>query len=399
MKRSIFGKRRGTQKRLGKGSELIDRLKDRKGGSGTFIIDDVYCKYYLDDLSKPIVITFHGLILRPLTHQEAGDKLFSPWGYEYVKKLGLNVISFAPVESTNWYRSPEFHDFLGDLGNMLQSYEKVLGYGGSMGGYGVSAFADVLHMTNILLLAPISTLNRQLAPFETRFYKYRKYNWADSFHDGAATNCKGYILYDPIYDLDRSHAVRYKNLTELKVPGMGHSTPEFFNAFGILKWISESFLLKGTIDKESFYKLVRHRREILSYYNWLLSDQNTHLTEKRKEVITKYKNAFIGSDKEKIFNELDIGQKEKALYILADALDRAGNTALSDKVLSEERSVSSIIEQYDELADILRETAQLFERRGEIDDAVYLLELAQILRPQGNVIRQKLLSLQRRQML
>lgn len=122
-----------------------------------FIIDDIYCKYYLFDVTKPLVITF-GSANSYVSMSQINDDI-SPWGFDFVKKEKLNVISFTCIDSNCWYRSQKFYNFLKLFSQQLDVFPERLGYSGSMGGYGVSTFANVLKMDKILLFNPISTLN------------------------------------------------------------------------------------------------------------------------------------------------------------------------------------------------------------------------------------------------
>jgi hypothetical protein len=266
----------------------------------TFIIDNIYCKYHISDLTKPLVITFASKNAYLTLSQVEMDE--SPWGFSFVKKEGLNVISFACINSDSWYRSQKFMIFLELFSKRLSIFPERLGYGGSMGGYGVSAYANVLNMNRILLLNPISTLNELLVPFETRFVKSRQeLDWKYGCIDGAKANSKGYIVYDPIYSLDKQHADRYKkNLSHLKVPGVGHSMPKHLLDLGILKWLFKNFVM-NTLKIEEFHQKVRKRRLLPQYYEWMCSKHNRHITDLRKKIILKYKKINIDNNSSSIF--------------------------------------------------------------------------------------------------
>ena len=255
------------------------------------------CSYYISDYRKNMIITFNAALpkKRIPTFNDIIEYGRKPWGYEYVKKLGYNVISFMPIGKLNWYRNKAFHRYLEKLGKELARYPaQVYGYGGSMGGYGVSAFSEALSMDKMLIMNPFSTLSRELVPEETRFVrKAEELNWGESYHDGAVTNVPGYIIYDPIFHLDNVQAKRYKSLRHFKLPGVGHRIPVHLQKLGMLGWISRSFFETGTIDEKRFYEEARRRREYEGYYKWMKSEKNTHLTEKRRDVIEKYQRELI----------------------------------------------------------------------------------------------------------
>ena len=286
-------------------NKLTGGLENQVSVEGQFCIEDVYCRYSLKDFSLPLIITFSPLGEGENKYESYGEryiqiqkKEYLPWGYKYVKSLGFNIISFSPLMEDNWYRNPYFHLFLEKLGLTLKKIpNKKYGIGASMGAYGISAFANVLNLNKILLMSPISTLNHNLVSFEKRYGGFKKYNWCNNYHDGATALCEGYVIYDPIYHFDVLHAKRYKNLQHLKLPGIGHLIPIHLQNLSMLPWIMQTFIKDGLINKKTFCKQARKRREYKPYYDWLLSKDNRHLTERRRIVIEKHQQNNIQSDK------------------------------------------------------------------------------------------------------
>jgi len=248
-------------------------------------------KYFFHDTSKPLVVTFANL--GALVSRQDTANGVSPWGFDFIKSLGLNVLSFASCRPQNWYRNPEFFDFINSISDTLPEFTERLGYGGSMGGYGVSAYANFLQLDRVLLFNPISTLNKFIAPWESRFAGGRGLNWDDGAFDGAVISCAGYIVYDPLYDLDRLHALRYQpNIAHLKVFGVGHAVPKHLMDMGVLKKIVIGFLAND-LDLNAVRSDFRKRRNILRNYNWLLSSENKRLTPKRTRIIEDARNRFL----------------------------------------------------------------------------------------------------------
>ena len=292
--------------------DVLNKIDNNEISMGQSHVHNVWFRFSFINYDKPVVITFSPC--------EPFDRIFSVeyvknnsyeklpiWGHDFVLKEGFNVISFAPLKGGQWYRSEKFSDFMIELGEKLKTFPRRYGYGGSMGGYGVSAFSNILNLDQILLLNPFSTLNRKLVPFETRFPNtlYRV-NWESGFFDGGECEANGYIIYDPLFNLDARQARRYKKLRHLRLPGVGHSIPLHLQKLGMLGWISRSFLHENYIDEDRFYTEARKRREYPGYYNWLLSGKNIHLSYQRKKVIIKFKFCFFI---EKIFDDLNQNQQ------------------------------------------------------------------------------------------
>ena len=65
------------------------------------VVKGVCCKTRIIDYKSPIVVTFAnaGKVIHSTRLRENVD----PWGYRFLSKRGINVISFACVDSNNWY--------------------------------------------------------------------------------------------------------------------------------------------------------------------------------------------------------------------------------------------------------------------------------------------------------
>lgn len=273
---------------------------------GSGVVGDVFMKYHLYDDTLPLVITFSnaGEITRTT---DLSDKVYSPWGFSFVDSYDVNVLSFSCFNKVNWYRSPEFHNFLKLLSPLLSIFNTKIGYGGSMGGHAISTFANCLGLKRQLLMNPISSLSSELVSWETRFSEDKKLDWAGDFVDGADCLSKSIIVYDPLFKLDALHVRRYKNSILLKLPGVGHGIPKHLNNLGLLKFVFEMFLF-DKIEAVSFHKLVRSRRYYNGYYKWMLSQSNTHLTPSRQKIIREFRNRIPKKEIPKVpgFQESDV---------------------------------------------------------------------------------------------
>lgn len=252
---------------------------------GFFSTDKTYCKYCFFDKNKPVVITFSMMgkyVNNPL---ESTDDI---WGYSFLVNKKINVVSFCCIEKASWYLDDKLVEKIDNIVEILKIFPERLGYGGSMGGFGILAYYEKLNINRVLVINPITTLNDQKAPFENRYKVHReRLNWNFEFNDIAKCKMNGYIVYDPLFDLDKKHAKRVHGLQELKFTGVGHSLPLHLNRIGALSWLFQSFY-NGLDPKELsfyFYKKVRKKREYSRYYKWLLSAENKYLTPKRKKVI------------------------------------------------------------------------------------------------------------------
>lgn len=74
-------------------------------------------------------------------------------------------------------RNLELTSFISEIGKVIKNFPERLGYGGSMGGGAAGSFAELLNLDRLLLLNLITTLNKDIVPWETRFQKYASLNW------------------------------------------------------------------------------------------------------------------------------------------------------------------------------------------------------------------------------
>lgn len=257
---------------------------------GKFHTSKTYCKYSLTNLDKPVVITFS--MLGKYADSKSITEHQDVWGYDYFVKRGFNCVSFCSIDRPYWYRDNDLFGILRRCASNLSIFKERLGYGGSMGGFGVLSLGNLLNIDRVLLFNPITTLSNELACFETRFVNAQTgLDWTSEFSDGALYNGKGTVIYDPLFNLDRLHVKRL-NLDELKLPGVGHFIPVHLKKLSMLDWIVNAFL-NNDIDPLEFYKKARSRRYYNRYYEWLTSDQNIYLTPKRKSVINKYWREYL----------------------------------------------------------------------------------------------------------
>lgn len=323
------------------------------GEDKDFFVGSVYAKYHFNDFSKPLVITF-AQDGKGLLKQEDIDNGVSPWGFSYIKKLGYNVLSFAELpETRSYYRDQSFRDDVALLSKLLPTFSERIGYGGSMGGYGVTAYSNVLNIGRVLVFNPISTRRKSIATWdfdEKRSLDTFKFDWDGEYSDGADTLASGFIVYDPFYKPDKLHAIRFENLVKLKFPGVGHGVSEFLKQLGELDWLVKSFL-NNSLNVEDFNQKIKKRRRLERYYAWMLSKENIYLTEKRKKVLEKYRDLY------------DLSPDRK----------------------------SGLMKNLNQEIDVLRDAAIMLEEK-DIELSLKLMLIAKKYRPNGVVINKKIVQ-------
>ena len=250
-----------------------------------------YCFARITDRNRPLLVAFTNMGVS-VSESEFCSPNFSAWGDRISLANNVNIISFGCLFKDNWYRDTKLIEFLRKVGKATGGFPVKLGYGGSMGGYAVGAFSGILGLDRVLLLNPISSLSKDLVPWEKRFREFTSLNWDSELADGANVKVPGFVVYDPLFDLDTKHAKRYGvNIKLLKCPGVGHAMPKHLIRIGVLKDLFKYFV-QNQISSEWFHRSVRRRKLYTHYYEWLLCSENTHLTPKRKAIIKSHQRAL-----------------------------------------------------------------------------------------------------------
>lgn len=212
----------------------------RKAGGDTRVIRQgrYLLRMTASEHARELVVTFEAAdpTIDRSNHERKG------FGEDFLARNGYAVLSVL-TSSANWFRPPAILDAFArrDVTDFRKRFERIHSYGSSMGGFGALAFADLLGVSNVVGLQPISSLAADLAPWETRFAHGRSLDWRGDYHDGAAgiANVESiYALYDPATD-DARHVERLAvtagpRLHRIEVPGAVHAVPRFLQRKNLL---------------------------------------------------------------------------------------------------------------------------------------------------------------------
>lgn len=252
------------------------------------IVDNVVVKYFITDFSQPVIVSF-ACAASSLSHSEiaAGH---SPWSYDFWKKNGINVVAFASIDEENWYQSEALSDFCDQLRGWLAPFPKRLGYGYSMGGFGVAAYGNQLGLDHAMLFAPATSTDPRIVEWDTKARSRtaeRGLDWLGPMNDSIHCRVPLTILYDPLYELDRRHVRRYEHQLQLDLmpmPGIGHSVPESLLKLNMLKSVCLEFAA-GRIDRAAFFSKLRKRRTLYIYFQQMKNAARRRNSKKAQRVI------------------------------------------------------------------------------------------------------------------
>lgn len=226
--------------------------------------------------SSTLLVTFDNLATvdeRPQTRP------WPPWMWQRAETLGFSILGVESHEK-DWYRNaeaPALIEGLRDAG-YFDGFENVLFIGASMGGFAALCFAGLVPGARVLAFSPQSTLNRDIAPFETRYpYAFRRYDWqTPPYLDAAETAGRiagGHIFFDPFVEEDRLHAARLAGarLHPAKIPHAGHILIRVVIKAGAFEGLLKSYAETGRIPAE-FWRQMRNRRDNRQWARRFLAD-------------------------------------------------------------------------------------------------------------------------------
>lgn len=331
---------------------LLKNLQLNTEYSGEDVIADMYYQYKIFDLEKPIVISFPAV---------GGKEIYDPKtpipGFKFLSKYNVNVISFGIIGSMNdnYFITPEFSKFIEDLGEQLNQFKLRLGYSNSKGGFGIGTYAEALKLDSALLFFPVSTKKIELAPWDTRksTQDAKHLSWSSPYNKVNLGSCNGYIIYDPVDEIDTNHANNFEGLKHIKINGLVHGDGYHFlvKNTDLIKNIVNDFFEKQELDIKEIRAKTKYLRLSRRYYERLLNKK-----PKNKTLLTNQK---------------------KLISILDSPLNKKKNATHNGTEISNEE------------IDLLRDSAINLESIN-LEKSLSLMELAHKLRPTGPFIMKKI---------
>ncbi len=187
------------------------------------------------------------------------DKPF--WGEDYFIRRGINAIGVTTA-ANDWYAQPEIEFALESIRHATAGMT-LIGYGASMGGFGVLNHAEALGVVRVVAVTPQFSPDLRKTPFETRFTQL--YVDPDFPIDRMAhqnRRAEGYIIFDPLMRDDRRHAeliAPHHDLQKVLVPFAGHHPFPLLHQAGLLN-DALAAMLRGTLEPAALRRQLRQRR-------------------------------------------------------------------------------------------------------------------------------------------
>lgn len=213
---------------------------------------------FLKGNSKELIFSFGDLITRAKGLSINAEKSLTK--YEY------NVIGIMPKEKS-WFPQESMHNMMAAVEPILNQFENVIGYGGSMGGYAVLKYSKLLKMTRAIAFVPQYTID----PEEVEDRRYAEF-FNSTLHQDMRIEPKDvsqkteYILvYDPYYKNDREHYLKIKKLIPhvltLNLPFTGHDALAVLASSSLL-----NDFIRHPLDQSYFYQKMRLVKKNSKFY-------------------------------------------------------------------------------------------------------------------------------------
>jgi hypothetical protein len=196
------------------------------------------------------------------------------WGATMFRQKGISCFCVKPKRK-DWYTRPDLGQAFHRLRPFLDQFDRVIAYGGSMGGFGALAYGDAMGADTIISINPQSTLDPSKAPWEDRYPVARTLDFSADFADAVGkygTVRQVLIFSDRHYDYDERHTERLRapNVTVINTPFVEHHVPEHLQRIRALGYIVTS-VHDDTFDPQVFYSKMRGRRTLRRYADVMLS--------------------------------------------------------------------------------------------------------------------------------
>lgn len=255
--------------------------------------DDHIRAIYLQGSTDTLVLSFGDLITRAKGLSINAEKSLMKYDY--------SVVGIMPKQKS-WFPVSSMTALLEHLQPILKQFKKIVGYGGSMGGYAAIKYSKPFHMTRVVAMVPQYSID----PHEVEDKRYTDFydahlnaNMRIQAQD-IVEECEYIIVYDPYFENDKEHYLKIKllipQLHTLHLPYTGH------DAIAVL---ANSALLHDFIERpfEStyFYKQIREVKKNSKFYYrsviaHLLGTHNEALGKILKGIDLQLDNTFFDAN-------------------------------------------------------------------------------------------------------
>ena len=235
---------------------------ERIGGEEGFYREGEHASLLYRARGPRLIVTFCNL-----ASFEHPPEVRLPWLSHVAEEEGWSHLGVM-AHRKDWYRNPGTPALLESLAEdrFFLRFDHVLFTGTSMGAFGALVYASVAPGADVLAFSPQSTLNTDLAPFETRYrWPRRKFDWTTpkwlDAADYVGASRRVVVPYDPMLPEDKAHVARLGGgpVEPLACRFMGHQMPNALKRAGVLRPLLAMAMGDG-VDRGVFYRGFREGR-------------------------------------------------------------------------------------------------------------------------------------------
>ena len=212
---------------------------------------------FLKGTSSELVISFGDLITRAKGLSINAEKSLVKYDY--------NVLGIMP-KVKSWFPEASMQQMMEQVNPILDTFEMVVGYGGSMGicGHQVLCFtADAARNCLCATVFDRSASGRR--PPICRIFDVNVHRDMEIRHEDVRSDAEYIVVYDPYYREDREHYLKIKQvvpqLLTLHLPFTGHEALSVLASSSLL-----NDFIRHPLDQRYFYQQMRSVKKNSKFY-------------------------------------------------------------------------------------------------------------------------------------
>lgn len=213
------------------------------------------------------------------------------FGIDAMAKIGASAIHIRSMQNL-WYADPDCYACIEAVYAYIQTrkFKRIVTYGFSMGAHGALRHAKGLGATQVVIGAPVATINPKVEKRWRHDYAHISEGWGRAQYD-ALLGCR-HVPITVLADRASKDAVHINRLERdadaviLSVPYADHAVPKMLKAGGILGQVTRG-LLSGSSDLVEIRQTIQAARKTNKMYLLALA-RHLHAHPTRQERVLAY---------------------------------------------------------------------------------------------------------------